>query len=104
MTAVNNATTPPLPDPLDRRVWAVDPDRRWAEAALQDQLSGEWTYVQPRPALAGAARVSLKARPDDTAAQVTEALPAQPVRHGAPSPDERAVDLEGRESPWCGLS
>lgn len=79
MTAVNDATTPPLPDPLDRRVWAVDPDRRWAEAALQDQLSGEWTYVQPRPARAGAARVSLKARPEDMAAQVTEALPGEPL-------------------------
>ncbi len=63
---------------LDPRVLAFDEGRRLAETAAQGQLSdlpGEgWRYVTPRPFINGAARLSLRAGPDEGAAQVTEAL------------------------------
>lgn len=66
-----------LPD-LDPRVYAFDPVARLAEEALRAALlEDDWRFVTPRPARAGKARVSLRARPDPDAAQVTEALPGE---------------------------
>jgi cell wall-associated NlpC family hydrolase len=63
---------------LDPRIHAFDPDARRAEEALRAALPEEgWHFVTPRPARAGKARVSLRARPDPDAAQVTEALPGE---------------------------
>lgn len=71
-----------LPAPeLDPRIHAFDPQARLAEAALRGSLlpGGEegWRFVTPQPARAGKARVSLRARPDAGAAQVSEALPGE---------------------------
>lgn len=63
---------------LDSRVHAIDDATRTAEAALRPQLKDDgWTFVTPTPALAGNARVSLRAAPSATAAQVSEALPGE---------------------------
>lgn len=63
---------------LDLRVHALDDATRVAEAALRPQLEGDgWTFVTPTPALAGNARVSLRAAPSATSAQVSEALPGE---------------------------
>lgn len=63
---------------FDTRQYAADPARRLAEEALRGRLEGEgWTYVAPQPAWAGAARLSLRARPDGDSPQVTEALPGE---------------------------
>uniref|UniRef100_UPI0025BFE5CF C40 family peptidase n=1 Tax=Deinococcus sp. TaxID=47478 RepID=UPI0025BFE5CF len=63
---------------LDPRVLAFDEGRRLAETSAQGQLSdcagGGWRYITPQPLVNGVARLSLRARPDDGAAQVTEAL------------------------------
>ncbi|AWT37121.1 peptidase [Deinococcus actinosclerus] len=51
-----------------------------AEDALRDHLSGPgWRFVAPTPAHAGPARLSLRARPEPDAPQVTEALPGEPL-------------------------
>lgn len=64
--------------PLDPRTHAFDPATRLAAEELRGLLGGEgWSFVTPRPAWAGNARVSLRARPDVMAAQVTEALPGE---------------------------
>lgn len=64
--------------PLDSRIHAFDAPTRLAEEGLRGLLSGEeWQFIEPRPARAGNARVSLRARPAPDAAQVTEALPGE---------------------------
>ncbi|GBF06611.1 NLP/P60 [Deinococcus aerius] len=64
--------------PLDPRTHAFDPATRLAAAELRGLLPDEgWSFVTPRPARAGNARVSLRARPDLAASQVTEALPGE---------------------------
>lgn len=64
--------------PLDPRTHAFDPATRLAAAELRGLLPDEgWQFVTPRPARAGNARVSLRARPDFAASQVTEALPGE---------------------------
>ncbi|ALW90358.1 peptidase [Deinococcus actinosclerus] len=51
-----------------------------AEDALRDHLSVPgWRFVAPTPAHAGPARLSLRARPEPDAPQVTEALPGEPL-------------------------
>ncbi|WP_308494242.1 C40 family peptidase [Deinococcus kurensis] len=66
-----------LPDP---RTHARDPQMKIAEDALRDHLSGPgWRFVAPTPAHAGPARLSLRARPEPDAPQVTEALPGEPL-------------------------
>ncbi|MFC4453300.1 SH3 domain-containing protein [Deinococcus sonorensis] len=62
--------------PLDRRIHAHHPERRTADAALIPQLEGEWTALSPTPAWADDL-LSLRASPDETAAQVSEALPGE---------------------------
>lgn len=65
---------------LDPRIHAFDAQTRLAEVALRGHLPGGgegWQFVTPQPARAGNARVSLRARPDAGAAQVTEALPGE---------------------------
>lgn len=65
----------PLPDP---RTHAYDPEGGWAEETLRGLLPERgWTWVTARPARTGNARLSLKARPDALAPQVTEALPGE---------------------------
>ncbi|THF88320.1 NlpC/P60 family protein [Deinococcus sp. KSM4-11] len=65
---------------LDPRQHAYDEHHRVAEDSLRDHLTeSEWTFVAPQPMQAGNARVSLKAAPEHAAAQVTEALPGEPV-------------------------
>ncbi|GAA5532537.1 NlpC/P60 family protein [Deinococcus aluminii] len=64
--------------PLDPRTHAYDPDTRLAEEGLRGQVEGEgWRFVTPQAMRAGNARVSLRARPDADAPQVTEALPGE---------------------------
>ncbi|KEF35409.1 peptidase [Deinococcus sp. RL] len=64
-----------LPDP---RTHAYDPEEGWAEERLRGLLpEGDWTWVTGRPARAGNARLSLRARPDALAPQVTEAWPGE---------------------------
>ncbi|WP_104990583.1 NlpC/P60 family protein [Deinococcus sp. NW-56] len=64
-----------LPDP---RTHAYDPEGGWAEETLRGLLpERDWTWVTARPARTGNARLSLKARPDALAPQVTEALPGE---------------------------
>ena len=64
-----------LPDP---RTHAYDPEEGWAEERLRGLLpEGDWTWVTARPARAGNARLSLRARPDALAPQVTEAWPGE---------------------------
>ncbi|UBV43792.1 C40 family peptidase [Deinococcus taeanensis] len=68
----------PVPDP---RLHAFDPAMHVAEEALRGQLPGDaWRFVQPQPAHVGAARLSLRAQPDLQSAQVTEALPGEPLQ------------------------
>jgi len=58
---------------LDPRIHAFDPATRLAEAALRGVVEGEdWQFVTPRPACAGQARLSLRARPDGGASQVAD--------------------------------
>ena len=60
---------------LDSRTHAFDSAAQLADVALQGRLDGQgWKWVTPRPVVA-ARRLSLKASPDELAAQVTEALP-----------------------------
>ncbi|MBB5232925.1 C40 family peptidase [Deinococcus budaensis] len=69
-----------FPAELDPRTHAFDPQARLAEVALRGRLPGGeegWQFVTPHPARAGKARVSLRARPDAGAAQVSEALPGE---------------------------
>lgn len=71
--------SPPNSSPPDPRTHAHHPDTRLAEDALRGQLTGsDWSYVTPTPA-AAAARLSLRARPDAHASQVSEALPGEPL-------------------------
>lgn len=64
--------------PLDQRIHAFDSESRRAEQALQGQLEGTaWQWFTPAPAYAGSGRVSLLARPEAGATQVTEALPGE---------------------------
>lgn len=60
---------------LDTRIHAVNLERGVVEAALAGQFPG-LKLLSPRPAWA-AAGLSLRARPDPGAAQVTEALPGE---------------------------
>lgn len=63
---------------FDTRQHAADPARRLAEEALRGRVEGEgWTFVTPQPVWAGAARLSLRARPEAQSPQVTEALPGE---------------------------
>ena len=63
---------------LDPRLHALNPDARLAEDGLQGQLTEPgWQFVTARPAQTGAARLSLRARPDAESAQVSEALPGE---------------------------
>lgn len=62
---------------LDSRTHAFDSAAQLADVALQGRLDGQgWKWVTPRPVVA-ARRLSLKASPDELAAQVTEALPGE---------------------------
>ncbi|EYB67693.1 NLP/P60 family protein [Deinococcus phoenicis] len=64
--------------PPDPRTHAFDSAARLAEEGLRGRLEGEgWRFVTPRAARAGNARVSLRARPEAHAPQVTEALPGE---------------------------
>ena len=66
-------------DNLDSRTHAFDPVARLADAALQGRLDGpDWRWVTPREVVA-VERVTLKAKPDGSSAQVTEALPGEPL-------------------------
>ncbi|GGB56681.1 C40 family peptidase [Deinococcus soli (ex Cha et al. 2016)] len=70
-------TTPTLPD---ARTHASDPHMKIAEDALRSHLTEPgWRFVAPTPAHTGPARLSLRADPDPDAAQVTEALPGEPL-------------------------
>ncbi|WP_308425303.1 SH3 domain-containing C40 family peptidase [Deinococcus knuensis] len=65
---------------LDARVHAFDPAMRVAEEALRGQLEGAgWRFVQPVAAVTGRSRLSLRAAPDADSAQVSEALPGEPL-------------------------
>lgn len=64
---------------LDDRVHAYNDERRTADIALHDRLEGEWTWLTPRLMWAARGRVSLRARPDALAAQVSEALLGEAV-------------------------
>ncbi|MBB6096747.1 hypothetical protein HNR42_000159 [Deinobacterium chartae] len=65
---------------LDRRTHAFDEGRRRAEPALRGQLEGEWSWLEtPRRGVAARGRVSLRARPQSEAPQVTEALLGEAV-------------------------
>jgi hypothetical protein len=66
-------------DRLDQRVVAVDTERRLAERSFQGRLEGSWTWLEPQPLVAARGHVSLRARPDATSAQVTEALLGESV-------------------------
>lgn len=65
---------------LDARIHAHHPTRRVAEDALRGRLDGEWAFVTPQPVWAARGRVSLRARPEVDAAQVTEALLGEPMQ------------------------
>lgn len=83
-------SAPPAPD-LDPRTHALDPGRRVAEEALRGRLPGEgWRYLTPRAGWVGRSRLSLLARPESDAAQVTEALPGEALEV-----------LEEREGGWA---
>ncbi|WP_425557664.1 C40 family peptidase [Deinococcus caeni] len=65
---------------LDARVHAFDPAMHMAEEALRGQLEGAgWRFVQPVAAVTGRSRLSLRAAPDADSAQVSEALPGEPL-------------------------
>ncbi|GHF30294.1 cell wall-associated NlpC family hydrolase [Deinococcus metalli] len=64
---------------LDPRIHAFDAATRTADIALRGRVGDDWTFVTPHAAQAGNARVSLRAAPDADSAQVTEALPGEPV-------------------------
>ncbi|TDE85544.1 NlpC/P60 family protein [Deinococcus sp. S9] len=68
------------PTDLDPRTHAFDSATRLAEERLRGVLEGDgWQFVRPRAGRAGRSRVSLRARPDPEAPQVTEALPGEAV-------------------------
>lgn len=62
---------------LDSRTDAFDEQTRQAEEVLRGRLNSNWNFVKPKPFTAGNRRLSLRARPDEQAAQVTEALPGE---------------------------
>lgn len=65
---------------LDERIHAFDTAARVAEEALRGQWpEAGWRWVTPRLMRVGKARVSLKASPNDGAAQVNEGLPGEQV-------------------------
>lgn len=77
---------------LDPRTLAFDEPSRKAEDTARGQLDsfggGGWHYFTPEPVLNGNARLSLRAKPSETAAQVTEALPGE------------ALELLWQEGDW----
>ena len=62
---------------LDPRIHAYDEVGRLAETSLLGRLDNSFTFIDPRPAWNGDARLSLRARPDALSPQVTEALPGE---------------------------
>lgn len=62
---------------LDPRTNAYDEQTRLAEEKLRGQLAGSWHYLTPQPFRAGKKRLCLRARPNELAPQVTEALPGE---------------------------
>lgn len=75
---------------LDLRVHAIDETRKVAERALQSQLPGNWTWLTPQARVAATDRVSILAKPQVSATQVTEALLGEEVDL-----------LEERENGWA---
>ena len=61
-------------DRSDRRVIAVDTERRLADRSLQGRLEGSWCWLDPELVVASRGHVSLRAEPDANSPQVTEAL------------------------------
>lgn len=59
---------------IDRRRVAVDEEKRLAEAEARGLLDGDWNWVTPQPAQVSVPRLSLRARPEEAAPQVTEVL------------------------------
>ena len=62
---------------LEPRLHAYDEAGRVAELALLGRLDNSFTFVEPTPAWNGAARLSLRSRPDPLSPQVSEALPGE---------------------------
>lgn len=62
---------------LDPRIHAFDETTQQAEEALRGRLTGEWHFITPKPFGCGKTRLSLRAGPEEQAAQVSEALPGE---------------------------
>ncbi|WP_164473387.1 C40 family peptidase [Deinococcus psychrotolerans] len=72
---------------LDSRIHAYDEVGRLAELSLLGRLDTSFRFVEPVAARCGAARLSLRARPDAHSPQVSEALPGEALEVIVRRPD-----------------
>lgn len=72
---------------LDSRIHAYDEAGRVAELSLLGRLDHSFRFVEPAAAWNGAARLSLRARPDALSPQVSEALPGEALEIVLRRPD-----------------